>query len=115
MLDNWQTTLAYLNTAAFARVPVSATTNATLRPGTYIPGMVYGPGSHTVNMTLAKNFSLTQGTKLQIRIDSFNVFNTKNLNNPTTGITASNFGVITGVVTGAGTPRTAQIGARLTF
>jgi hypothetical protein len=36
--DDWQNTLTYLDTAAFARVPVSAATNATLRPGTYIVG-----------------------------------------------------------------------------
>ena len=111
IVANWEHTNVYLNTAAFVRVPVSTVTQATLRPGTYIPGMVRGPGLHTVNLTLAKNFPIGGRTKLQVRIDGFNVLNTKNLSNPVTGITASNFGVITA----AGTPRTAQVGARLTF
>ena len=34
----------YLNTAGFVRVPVSPTTNATLRPGTYMLEMARGPG-----------------------------------------------------------------------
>lgn len=34
----------YLNTAGFVRVPVVTATNATVRPGNYIPGMVRGPG-----------------------------------------------------------------------
>ena len=113
IMADWQHTNVYLNTAAFVRVPVSSVTQATLRAGTYIPGMVYGPGSHSVNLTLAKNFNLHARTRLQVRIDGFNILNTKNLSNPVSGITASNFGVITGVPTGSS--RTAQVGARLTF
>ena len=113
IMADWEHTNVYLNTAAFVRVPVSSVTQATLRAGTYIPGMVYGPGSHSVNLTLAKNFNLHARTRLQVRIDGFNILNTKNLSNPVLGITASNFGVITGVPTGSS--RTAQVGARLTF
>src|SRR5260221_12406424 len=108
---NWQQTNVYLNTAAFVRVPVSTVTNATLRPGNYIPGTVIGPGIHYVNLTLAKNFALVRATKLQVRIDAFNLMNTKNLNNPTNGITSATFGVITSAISNApGSPRTAQVG-----
>jgi hypothetical protein len=76
-----------------------------------------GPGIHYVNLTLAKNFTIKGQTKLQLRMDTFNLFNTKNLGTPTAGITASNFGVITGAVaqSNPGGPRTAQVGLRLTF
>ena len=86
--------------------------NATLRPGTYIPGMVIGPDFKSVNLTVAKNFAVTSRTRLQVRLDAFNLFNNKNLAQPTAGITASNFGVITSVVAvnTPGYPRTAQVG-----
>ena len=101
----------YLNVNAFARVPVSAVTNATLRPGTYQVGQARGPGRWVANMTLAKSFSLTAGSKLQVRADVFNVLNTKLWNNPNTSINSTDFGRITG----AGGARSAQLGGRLTF
>ena len=110
ILPNWENTNVYLNPAAFVQVPVSAVTADTLRPGTYVTGMVRGPGSHNLNLTLAKNFPIGHN-KLQVRIDAFNALNTKNLNNPGTSITSSTFGLITT----AGSPRKAQIGARFTF
>ena len=63
MIADWKDTCVasgcnYLNTAGFVRVPVSAVTTATLRPGTYMPGMVRGPGEFDMHTTLAKSFSL---------------------------------------------------------
>ena len=55
----------YLNTAGFVRVPVSAVTNATLRPGTYMPEMVRGPGDFNLHTTLAKSFSVGAQKRLQ--------------------------------------------------
>jgi Carboxypeptidase regulatory-like domain/TonB dependent receptor/TonB-dependent Receptor Plug Domain len=113
---NWKDTCVasgctYLNTAGFVRVPVSSVTNATLRPGTYLPGMVRGPGDFNMHTTLAKNFSLQADTKLQVRADVFNVLNRKNYNNPQTNMNSADFGRITG----AGRPRVIQLAARLTF
>ena len=85
-------------------------TNATLRPGTYMPEMVRGPGDLNVHTTLAKNFSL-RAKRLQVRADVFNVLNKKNYNNPQTNMNSADFGRITG----AGRPRVIQVGARLTF
>jgi hypothetical protein len=64
-----------------------------------------------VNGTIAKNIQLTQGTRLQLRADAFNVFNQKNYGNPTLATNNANFGVITS----AGSARTMQVGARLSF
>jgi hypothetical protein len=64
-----------------------------------------------MNATLAKNFRLTAGTKLQVRADVFNVLNTKLWNNPNTNMNSTDFGRITG----AGGARSAQVGGRLTF
>ena len=101
----------YLNTAGFVRVPVSPTTNATLRPGTYMHDMARGPGEPERAHTFAKSFGLGAGRRLQVRADVFNVLNRKNYNNPQTAINNANFGRITG----AGGSRTFQFGARLTF
>ena len=114
LLPNWKDTLLYLNRSAFAAVPTSPTTTATLRPGTVKPDQIRGPASWTVDMSLAKNITLTHTTKLQLRADAFNVLNRVNYNNPTTSslnTTSPDFGRITG----AGSMRTGQIGVRLVF
>ena len=72
----------YLNTAGFVRVPTSSVTTATLRPGTYMPEMVRGPGDFLLHTTLAKSFALGSARRLQVRADIFNVLNRKNYNNP---------------------------------
>ena len=72
----------YLNTAGFVRVPVSATTNATLRPGTYIHDMARGPSSLNAHSTFAKSFDLGGGCRVQVRFEAFNVLNKKNYNSP---------------------------------
>jgi hypothetical protein len=116
IVSNWQDTCAatgctYLNTAAFALVPVSSVTNATLRPGTYQLAMARGPASVDVSMTFAKSFPLGAGRRIQVRADVFNLPNRMNLNNP---VVASN-NVDFGRITGAANARRFQFGARLSF
>ena len=113
---DWKDTCAangctYLNTAGFVRVPVVAATNATVRPGNYLPGMVRGPGDFNMHTTFAKSFSLGGGTRLQVRAEAFNLLNWKNYNNPNTNMNSGDFGRITG----AGRSRVLQFGARYTF
>ena len=104
-------TCSYLNPDAFARVPVSTITNATLRPGTYQLNMARGPSSLNVHVTLAKNLPLPGDNKLQVRGEIFNVLHRKNYNNPELRINNVDFGRITG----AGGARSFQVSARLTF
>ena len=116
VIPNWKDTCTstgcnYLNTSAFALVPVSPVTNATLRPGTYIVGQARGPANWNLNATMAKNFELMAGKRLQVRIDAFGALNKKNWGEPTTAINSTDFGRITS----AGGSRTIQGGARLTF
>jgi hypothetical protein len=101
----------YLNTAGFVRVPTSSVTTATLRPGTFMPQMVRGPGDFNMHTTLAKSFALRAGTRLQVRAEAFNVLNIKNYNNPQGNMNNAEFGRITG----AGRGRVLQVGARYTF
>ena len=123
ILPDWKDTCDstgcnYLNPAAFALVPVSAATNATLRPGTYMVGDARGPALWNLNLTMAKNFAMGPARRLQIRLDAFNALNRKNWRDPSSAINASDFGRITGTLpgpAGAVGSRTIQIGARYTF
>jgi hypothetical protein len=112
VLDDYKTTYVRLNTAAFVRVPVSpAPVNATLRAGTYIVGMVESRPTWSLNLSLAKNFRITAGKRVQIRVDAFNALNHHTLGNPNTNITSTDFGRITSI---SGT-RSAQVGAKFNF
>ena len=94
-----------------APVPTSPITTATLRAGTANPGLIRGPGSLSVNLSLSKSFRLGGGTRFEVRMDAFNALNHVNYSNPNTNITSPDFGRILSS-TGA---RTAQIGVRLSF
>lgn len=112
--SNWRDTCDdtgchYLNTDAFARVPVYPLTTAAVRPGS--SGWFWGPGGVTLDMTFAKNFSLPRTTRLQVRVDFFNVLNNKQWSNPNVNMNSGDFGRITN----AGGHRTGQVGVRLTF
>ena len=116
ILDDWKDTCTstgcnFLDTAGFVRVPVSAVTNATLRPGTYMMDMARGPSSLSFHTTIAKSFGVGAGRRLQVRADIFNLLNRKNYNNPQQAITNVDFGRITG----AGGARSLQFGGRFTF
>ena len=54
-----------------------------------------GPGSKNVDLGLHKTFATGGSTKLQVRIEAFNVFNWVNLGNPNTTQNSPNFGRIT--------------------
>jgi hypothetical protein len=111
VFDNWGETLMYLNPAAFARVPTYPLTGATVRPGTQSASQLRGPHSWTVDLSLAKNFAITESVRLQFRADFFNALNHVNYNSPQTSISSPEFGLITS----AGAPRSGQVALRLTF
>ena len=74
--------------------------------------MLRGLGSKTTDIALMKNFALGGGhTRLQIRGELFNVFNTVNWGAPNTQVGAANFGRITS----AGAMRRLEVGAKLLF
>src|SRR5262245_44275071 len=111
ILDNWRDTLQYLDRSAYTLVPTSATTRATIRPGNQNSSQVRGPGRRRMDLTVAKTFAMRGHTRLQVRFESFNVFNWRQYNNPVLNVVSPTFGQITSV---AGT-RTGQVGFRLTF
>ena len=73
----------------------------------------HGPGINNTNMILAKNFNIVpeRNISIQMRLESDNVFNHTQFNNPTSSFTSSNFGVITS----AAAARQTQLGAKIYF
>jgi len=69
----------YVSKTSFANEPLGAFGNTHRNPG-------HGPGINNTNMILAKNFDLSKerGMRLQIRLESDNVFNHTQFNNPGT-------------------------------
>src|SRR5262245_23161698 len=101
----------YLNRAAFRLVPTSQASGQTIRPGNVGKNSLRALGAWTVDLSLAKQFAISENIKLQFRADAFNAFNNVNLGSPINDLTQSTFGRILS----AGEARSMQIGARLIF
>jgi hypothetical protein len=94
-----------------------------------------GPGINNFDLTVSKSFSITEGSKLELRVDAFNVFNHTQFSgvNATLNVTSitnytptnlpydanGNFIFANrngfGTINGARDPRILQLVARLTF
>jgi hypothetical protein len=70
-----------------------------------------GPGYVDFSMSLSKRFVLKTHYSLEVRLDGFNVFNRRNLNNPNTDLSSVDFGKVTSQLA----TRSAQLGFRLRF
>ena len=111
VLPNYRETLQYLNPAAFQRIPVSSASGAPIRPGNAGVGLARAPGMWNVDFSLAKNFSLRENVRLQIRTDMFNALNHTNLSGLRTSVNDVFFGQLLSTM-GA---RIMQWNARLSF
>jgi len=96
----------WYNKAAFAVAPYT-------RWGTSGPGNVEGPGMQIYNLSLSKFFLLNEShnIRLRARADFVNAFNCVNFKMPSTDISSSNFGTISG----AYPPRNIQLNLNVTF
>ena len=83
------------------------------RVGTLGRNQLFGPGYRNINFGVQKNLHLTERFNLELHGDAFNVLNTPQFSNPSTGVTGSNFGQITG--TRANSNRQIQLASRFTF
>ena len=70
-----------------------------------------GPGFTNVDLSLVRNFTLTDRTRLQIRAEAFNLANHANFGLPVADLNSANFGRILS----AGPARLLQFAARLVF
>lgn len=94
----------WFNTAAFAQV-------ADTERGTAGVGIVEGPGRFLTDLSLRKNFRVTERFRLKFQGDMFNSFNQVMWNNPDTGFNNVAFGSINGAAPG----RNIQLGLQLNF
>ena len=94
-VDSSDDRLAYLNTAAFAQVPIIPASGASA-PSRH-PGKKRRAASRFWNLDLAfsKTIVITGGVRLQVRGDLFNAFNSTSFSAVNTTITSPNFGRFT--------------------
>ncbi|MEX2260507.1 MAG: TonB-dependent receptor [Bryobacteraceae bacterium] len=97
----------YFNTAAFARPADFTFGNLASRLHT-----VRSPGMNNVNLTLAKDFVVTEQVKLEFRASSFNLFNHPVFSGPNTQVGNASFGRISGQ---ANISRQTEFALRLVF
>ena len=98
--------------AAFASVPTSSVTQATVRPGNLSPFLLRGPASWVVDIALAKNFRIAEKVTLQFKADAFNAVNHAVFSAPNVTPTNTLFGTITSQ---ANRPRLMQVSAKVSF
>jgi hypothetical protein len=115
------TKICYINPAAFSTGEVSAKNGAgqTIFSSPGIDGSmgnaplgdIFGPGYYGWDLSLRKNFPIRESMLVTFQWDAYNAFNRVNYSNPSTTITGSTFGQITG----ANPPRQMQFGLKFAF
>jgi len=110
-LDNYRSTLRYLNTSAFALVPLHPVSRAGVRPGNVGNNAIRDPGSINFNTQISKEFALTEAMRLRLGADMFNFFNHTNLTGLVTNVNNRFFGELQGTA-GA---RQLQMNVRLSW
>jgi hypothetical protein len=97
VLDDYNSTRQYLDRSAFALVPIIGASRATARPGNIGYGAIRGPGAWNVDISMAKDFRVTERVAFQLRTDMFNAVNNVNLTGLVTNInTTATFGQLRG-------------------
>jgi hypothetical protein len=96
----------WFNTDCFG--PVLTTSTAFGNAGR---GIIRGPGTDSVNLSLYKTIRFTESANIQLRAEAFNVFNQVNYGNPGTTLGSATFGQITT----AADPRILQLGIKVNF
>ena len=99
-VDQW------FNIAAFAAQPINTIGNAPRN-------VLHGPPQRRLDLSLFKDFGLSATTKLQLRIECYNVTDTPSFANPAAALGAAGFGSITSI--GNSIPRQMQFAAKLLF
>jgi hypothetical protein len=101
-----KTRTKWFNTGAF-RAPANFTY------GNSAYNLLWGPHFQNWDMSLAKDTTIVESMKLQLRMDAFNVFNHPQFGLPGATVTnLANYGVITSTV---GSARTVSFGAKILF
>jgi len=94
----------FFNPNDFARAPFGTFGNARR-------DVVHGPGRNNTDFSIFKNIRMTEGTRFELRMEVFNLFNHTQFKNPSGNINGSTFGQ----VTSAFDPRQVQLAAKFYF
>ena len=78
---------AWFNTSVFSNLPAY-----TRRSNPWYYYNIRGPQFFNIDATLSKEFSITEKLKFQLRMESYNIINNANVNNPNMSLSSSNFG-----------------------
>jgi hypothetical protein len=97
----------YFNTSAFAQTPDFTYGNAAPRISS-----VRIPGMNSVNLTLGKDFRITEGAKVEFRASSFNLLNHTVFSGPNTTFGDASFGRISNQ---ANLPRQMEFSLKVVF
>lgn len=100
------TAAEWYNVNAFQDVPTTE-----FRVGDAKPYSIHGPGTVEFDLSAVKNFSVTEGSKLQFRAEAYNVFNHTNYSNFDSDLGDGT----TGLVLGAKQNRILQLGLKYNF
>ncbi len=98
----------YLNPAAFA-IPAAGTF------GTCAPRAFHGPGLENVDLSLFKQFAVTERWKIEFRSEFFNAFNHPNFTNPSASISPASIGSFGKIFNTVTDPREIQFALKLYF
>ena len=111
VLDNYTSTLQYLNKNVFRLIPRSIASGAPIRPGNVGRGEFRAPGLWNLDFSVAKSIPIRERARLQVRADMFNALNHTNLSGLRTSLNDAFFGQLLSTQ-GA---RVIQVGANLNF
>lgn len=100
-----RTVSRWFNTAAFQAQPLFTLGNTGINT-------LYGPGLATWDLSVFKSFPAGP-SRIQFRVETFNLFNRANFTNPATALGSSTFGVISS--TGGNRARNVQLALKVTF
>lgn len=94
----------YFNTSLFTREPIGQLGTANRR-------FFHGPGINNFDMAFLKDLRMTETKTVEFRGEFFNIFNHAQFGNPVGNMLSRAFGL----VTGAGSPRIAQVAIKILF
>jgi outer membrane receptor protein involved in Fe transport len=96
----------------FNKANVTIPTDVTQPFGNAPRNVARGPALYVLDLGLHKGFALVGRSRLEFRIEAFNVLNKTNFGAPNSNVSATNFGTITGLATPA---RQIQLGVKFDF
>jgi hypothetical protein len=94
--------------------PASFADNALGTMGNVGRGFMNGPGYWNTDFSVQKDTKITERTRIQLRLETFNLFNHTNFRNPTSDFASGNFGRVTNIRANTNS-RLVQLGAKFIF